>query len=167
MTLSYLSAGDVTPADARVIEAKDLFVNQSSLTGEAFPRQRRHPNPTKTKEASITEWTNYLFMGTSIVSGTATAVVVKTGSITEYGKIAIKLVEKEPETEFEVGIKKFGFLIMQVTFVLVLFVFMVNALLNPNADGILQALLFAVALAISLTPELLPMIITINLSKGA
>jgi P-type Mg2+ transporter len=162
----YLSAGDLTPADARVIEAKDLFVNQSMLTGESFPVEKTSA-PIEGKEASITEWSNHFFMGTSIVSGSATAVVVRTGGSTEYGKIAQKLVEKAPETEFELGIKKFGFLIMQVTIVLVLFVFMINALLHPNADGILQALLFAVALAVGLTPEMLPMIITINLSKGA
>ena len=162
----YLSAGDITPADARLIDAKDLFINQSSLTGESFPVEKT-PAPVKTKDPAITEWTNYLFMGTSIVSGTALAVVVKTGSLTEYGKIALRLAQKAPETEFEVGIKKFGFLIMQVTFLLVMFVFMINALLHPNATGILNALLFAVALAVGLTPELLPMIITINLSKGA
>ena len=162
----HLSVGDITPADAKVIEAKDLFVNQSALTGESFPVEKT-PAPVKSEEASITEWNNYFFMGTSIVSGTATAVVVRTGGSTEYGKIAQRLVEKAPETEFEIGIKKFGFLIMQVTFLLVLFVFMINALLHPNAEGILQALLFAVALAVGLTPELLPMIITINLSKGA
>ena len=161
----FLSAGDLAPADARVIEAKDLFVNQSALTGESFPVEKTSA-PIKGKEASITEWTNHFFMGTSIVSGTASAVVVRTGGSTEYGKIAQRLVEKAPETEFEVGIKKFGFLIMQVTILLVLFVFMVNALLHPDAQGILQALLFAVALAVGLTPELLPMIITINLSKG-
>jgi Mg2+-importing ATPase len=162
----YLSAGDLTPADARVIDAKDLFVNQSALTGESFPVEKT-PSPVKNKEAPITEWSNHFFMGTSIVSGTATAVVVRTGGSTEYGKIAQRLVEKAPETEFEIGIKKFGFLIMQVTLLLVLFVFMINALLHPDAEGILQALLFAVALAVGLTPELLPMIITINLSRGA
>ncbi len=162
----YLSAGDITPADARAIEAKDLFINQSALTGESFPVEKT-ATPVKAKEASITEWHNYLFMGTSIVSGTATAVVVKTGGSTEYGKIVKKLVEATPETEFEIGIKKFGFLIMQITILLVLFVFLINALLHPNAEGILNALLFAVALAVGLTPELLPMIITINLSRGA
>ena len=106
-------------------------------------------------------------MGTSIVSGTATAVVVKTGSATEYGKIAKRLVEKAPETEFELGIKKFGFLIMQVTLLLVLFVFMIMRFFTPPQTGVLTALLFAVALAVGLTPELLPMIITINLSSGA
>ena len=162
----HLSAGDITPADSRIIEAKDLFVNQSALTGESFPVEKTSV-PVKNKGASITEWNNYLFMGTSIVSGSASAVVVRTGGFTEYGKIAAKLVEKAPETEFERGTKQFGFLIMQVTFLLVVFVFMINALLHPDANGVLQALLFAVALAVGLTPELLPMIITINLSKGA
>ena len=161
-----LSAGDIAPADARVIEARDLFVNQSALTGESFPVEKTSA-PIKAKEASITEWNNYLFMGTSIVSGSSLALVVRTGGLTEYGKIAQKLVDKVPETEFERGTKQFGFLIMQVTFLLVMFVFMINALLHPDAKGILQALLFAVALAVGLTPELLPMIITINLSKGA
>lgn len=162
----YLSAGDITPADARVITARDLFINQSSLTGESFPVEKT-PAPVGIKDASISEWTNYLFMGTSVVSGTSTAVVVRTGSTTEYGKIAKKLVERAPETEFERGIKGFGFLIMQVTLLLVLFVFLINALLHPNTSGILQALLFSVALAVGLTPELLPMIITVNLSRGA
>src|SRR3990170_673078 len=159
----YLSAGDIAPADARVINAKDLFVNQSSLTGESFPVEKT-PAPVKGKEPAITEWNNYLFMGTSIVSGTANAVVIKTGSLTEYGKIAKRLVEKPPETEFEKGIRSFGFLIMQVTFLLVIFVFFVNALYKRD---VLESLLFSVALAVGLTPELLPMIITINLSRGA
>ena len=162
----FLSAGDITPADARVIGAKDLFINQSALTGESFPVEKT-PMPVDVKVASITEWNNYLFMGTSIVSGTATAVVVRTGGSTEYGKIAQKLVGKAPVTEFEAGIRKFGFLIMQVTIILVLFVFMINALMHPDKEGVLTALLFSVALAVGLTPEMLPMIITINLSKGA
>jgi P-type Mg2+ transporter len=162
----YLSSGDITPADARLITAKDLFVNQSSLTGESFPVEKT-PVPLMGKDVPVTEWTNYFFMGTSIVSGTATAVVVKTGSSTEYGKIAKKLVERPPETEFEKGIKSFGFLIMQATILLVMFVFLVIAVRNPTSEGVLNALLFAVALAVGLTPELLPMIITINLTRGA
>lgn len=162
----YLSAGDITPADSRVMSAKDLFVNQSALTGESFPVEKT-PTLVTVKNPAITEWSNYLFMGTSVVSGTATALVTRTGGTTEYGKIAKKLVTKPPETEFERGIKGFGFLIMQVTILLVLFVFMVNALLKPDTNGILNALLFAVALAVGLTPELLPMIITVNLSRGA
>jgi len=159
----YLSAGDIAPADARVITAKDLFLNQSALTGESFPVEKTSM-PVKAKGTAPTEWNNCLFMGTSVVSGTATAVVLKTGSFTEYGKIAKRLVEKEPETEFERGIKGFGFLIMQVTFLLVMFVFFINALYKRD---VLESLLFAVALAVGLTPELLPMIITVNLSKGA
>ncbi|MGC8939964.1 MAG: magnesium-translocating P-type ATPase [Candidatus Bathyarchaeia archaeon] len=159
----YLSAGDIVPADARIISAKDLFVNQSALTGESFPVEKT-PTRSKSKEASITEWTNYLFMGTSVVSGTATAVVVRTGSFTEYGKIAKRLIAREPETEFEKGIKSFGFLIMEITFLLVIFVFFINAFYKR---GVLESLLFAVALAVGLTPELLPMIISVNLSKGA
>ncbi|MEM2293491.1 MAG: magnesium-translocating P-type ATPase [Nitrososphaerota archaeon] len=159
----YLSAGDIVPADARVISAKDLFMNQSVLTGESFPVEKTD-SPLKSYDPSITEWSNYLFMGTSVVSGTATAVVVKTGSHTEYGKITKKLVEKEVETEFHRGIRSFGYMIMQVTFLLVIFVFFINALYMRS---ILDSLLFAVALAVGLTPELLPMIISINLSKGA
>ncbi|MDH7594585.1 MAG: magnesium-translocating P-type ATPase [Candidatus Bathyarchaeota archaeon] len=159
----YLSAGDIVPADARVITAKDLFLNQSALTGESFPVEKTSM-PIKAEETMSTEWNNCLFMGTSVVSGTATAVVLKTGGHTEYGKIAKRLVEKEPETEFERGIKGFGFLIMQVTFLLVMFVFFINALYKRD---VLESLLFAVALAVGLTPELLPMIITVNLSKGA
>ncbi|MEM3377399.1 MAG: magnesium-translocating P-type ATPase [Candidatus Bathyarchaeia archaeon] len=159
----YLSAGDITPADARVLVAKDLFLNQSALTGESFPVEKTAV-PIKSKGTSITEWNNCLFMGTSVVSGTATAVVLKTGSFTEYGKIAKRLVENEPETEFEKGLRSFGFLIMQATFLLVMFVFLINALYKRD---ILESLLFAVALAVGLTPELLPMILSVNLSKGA
>ncbi|MEM3459455.1 MAG: magnesium-translocating P-type ATPase [Candidatus Bathyarchaeia archaeon] len=159
----YLAAGDIVPADARLITAKDLFVNQSALTGEAFPVEKT-TSPLKTKTMTITEWSNYIFMGTSVVSGTATAVALKTGNSTEYGKIAKKLVAREPITEFERGLRRFGFMIMEITFLLVLFVFFVNALYKR---GVLESLLFAVALAVGLTPELLPMIMTVNLSKGA
>ncbi len=159
----YLSAGDITPADARLVSAKDLFINQSALTGESFPVEKT-PVPLKGVSSSITDWNNYLFMGTSVVSGTATAAVVKTGGSTEFGKIAKKLVGRAPETEFERGIKGFGLLIMQVTFLLVIFVFFVNALYKQT---VLDSLLFSVALAVGLTPELLPMIITMNQSKGA
>lgn len=159
----YLSAGDIVPADARVITARDLFVNQSALTGESFPVEKTAA-PLKAKDAALTEWTNYLFLGTSIVSGTAMAVVVNTGNFTEYGKIARRLAAREPETESERGLRRFGFLIMEITFVLVVFVFFINALYKRD---VLESLLFAVALAVGLTPELLPMIISVNLSKGA
>jgi Mg2+-importing ATPase len=161
-----LSAGDIAPADARIVSAKDLFVSQSALTGESFPVEKtaNKMESANVSSGSITEWANYLFLGTSIVSGTAAAVVVKTGGLTEYGKIAKRLVAKPPETEFERGVKGFSYLILQVTLVLIIFVFIVLALFK---QGLIQSLLFAAALAVGLTPELLPMIITMNLSKGA
>jgi len=160
----YLSAGDIAPADARVISAKDLFVNQSALTGESFPVEKTAES-LKTKTTAITEWNNCLFFGTSVVSGAAAAVALKTGGSTEYGKIAKKLVAREPETEFERGLRRFGFMMLEVTFLLVLFVFFINAI-KPERD-VFESLLFAVALAVGLTPELLPMIMSINLSRGA
>jgi len=158
-----LSAGDIVPADARVLTAKDLFLNQSALTGESFPVEKS-AEPLRTKSGSIGEWRNCLLFGTSVVSGTGTAVVLKTGNATEYGKIAKRLVAKAPEREFERGIQRFGYLIMETTFVLVIFVFFINALFKR---GVLESLLFALALAVGLTPELLPMILSVNLSKGA
>lgn len=158
-----LSAGDIVPADSRVMSAKDLFVDQSALTGESFPAEKT-PASLRAMGLAVTEWNNCLFMGTSIVSGGAAAVVMKTGGYTEYGKIAKRLIEREHETEFETGLRKFGFLIMEVTFLLVLFVFFINALYRR---GVLESLLFSVALAVGLTPELLPMIISLNLSRGA
>jgi len=159
----YLSAGDIVPADARVINAKDLFINQSALSGESFPVEKTAA-PAKTLGTMITEWNDCLFFGTSVVSGTAAAVVARTGNSTEYGKIAKKLIARQPETEFERGLTRFGFLIMEITFLLVIFVFFVNALYRR---GVLESLLFSVALAVGLTPELLPMILSVNLSKGA
>ena len=158
----YLSAGDMVPADARVLNAKDLFTDQSALTGESFPVEKTAAP--KSEYETITERNDCVFLGTSIVSGTATAVVAKTGNSTEYGKIAKKLVARVPETEFDRGLRKFGSLIMEITFLLVIFVFFVNALFKR---GVLESLLFAVALAVGLTPELLPMILSVNLSKGA
>ncbi|MEM3715742.1 MAG: magnesium-translocating P-type ATPase [Candidatus Bathyarchaeia archaeon] len=158
-----LSAGDVVPADARVINAKDLFVDQSALTGESFPVEKT-PTPLKSGDFPITEWSNYLFMGTSVVSGSAMAVVVRTGGRTEYGRISRALAVRGPETEFQRGIRRFGYMIMETTFLLVLFIFFINALYKRD---VLESLLFSVSLAVGLTPELLPMIISINLSKGA
>lgn len=159
-----LSAGDVVPADARIMEAKDLFVDQAALTGESFPVNKQ-PEPLKSDcVAEVTAWKNYLFMGTSVVSGTATALIVRTGKQTQYGEIVKLTMEKRPETEFDRGLRQFGYLIMQVTFVLVIFVFLVLALFKHN---ILESVLFSLALAVGLTPELLPMIVSINLSLGA
>ncbi len=158
-----LTAGDIVPADARVILARDFFVDQSALTGESFPVE-------KTAEARAGEdldphpGDHYLFMSSPVVSGSATAVVVKTGMSTEYGKIAERLTARPPETEFERGLKQFSYLITRIIFLLVIFVFFTNAFFM---HGVLDSLLFAVALAVGLTPELLPMILTVNMSKGA
>jgi Mg2+-importing ATPase len=159
-----LSAGDIVPADARVINAKDFFVDQSALTGESFPAEKTAEPLTGNNIADTDRWNNYLFMGTSVTNGIATAVIAKTGTSTQYGEIVRKSIERKPETEFERGLRRFGFLIMQVTFALVIFVFFINALFRR---GVLESLLFAVALAVGLTPELLPMILSINLGRGS
>ncbi|HTY52183.1 MAG TPA: magnesium-translocating P-type ATPase [Methanomicrobiales archaeon] len=158
----FLSAGDLVPADAVVLSARDFFVNQSVLTGEPFPVERYPVSapPADTGAAAV----NRIFLGTSVVSGTATAVIERTGGATQYGKIAWKISARPPETEMERGLKRFGFLVMQLVFFLVIFVFLVNALYRHS---VLESLLFAVALAVGVTPELLPMILSLNLSRGA
>lgn len=161
--IAFLSAGDVVPGDSRIIVSKDLYVDQSALTGESFPAEKS-PALITNRSVSITEADNFLFLGTSIVSGTGNAVVVRTGTTTEFGQIAKRLVGRDVETEFEKGLRRFGFLLTEVALVLVIFVFFINALFKR---GVLESLLFSVALAVGLTPELLPMIISVNLSKGA
>jgi Mg2+-importing ATPase len=162
--LIALSAGDIIPADARVISARDFFVDQSALTGESFPAEKAALPLAEADIADTSRWNNYLFMGTSVTNGTATAVIARTGASTQYGEIVRKSAEKKPETEFESGLRRFGSLIMQVTFALIIFVFFINALFRR---GVLDSLLFAVALAVGLTPELLPMILSINLGRGS
>jgi Mg2+-importing ATPase len=159
-----LSAGDIIPADARVITARDFFVDQSALTGESFPAEKTTELQKDNDITNASGRNNYLFMGTSVRTGTCLAVIVKTGTATEYGEIVEKIVERKPNTEFERGIRRFGVLIMRITFLLVVFVFFINALFKRD---ILESMLFSVALAVGLTPELLPMILSINLSKGA
>lgn len=160
----FISAGDLIPADARILEAKDFFVDQSALTGESFPVEKVADIVPAGNIGDSVKWNNYLFMATSVTNGTAIAVVARTGSSTEYGEIVRKSSERKPETEFEAGLRKFGYLILQVTFALVIFVFFINALFKHN---ILDSLLFSVALAVGLTPGLLPMILSINLARGA
>lgn len=160
----FLSAGDIVPADARIIHAKDFFADQSALTGESFPVEKTGEPINIADIADSVKWNNYLFMATSVTNGMATAVIVRTGSSTQYGEIVRKSVERKPETEFEGGLRRFGYLILQVTFALIIFVFFINALFKHN---VLESLLFSVALAVGLTPGLLPMILSINLSRGA
>jgi Mg2+-importing ATPase len=156
-----LSPGDIIPADARLIEAKELFIDQSMLTGESFPVEK-FASKIKSTENKL-EWKNYLFMGSSVTSGTAIAVAVQTGRNTEYADI-VTSISKRSATEFEISMRKFGYLILQITFLLTMFVFFVNSMLNQN---IFQSFMFAVALGVGLAPELLPMIVSLNLSKGA
>jgi len=167
--LVYLSAGDLVPADGKVFSAKDLFVDQAALTGESFPAEK-YPAwdvevKADVKEAKTdTDRTDLAFMGTSVVSGTGTISITKTGPSTAFGEIAKQLVGRVPDTEFNRGLRRFGYLIMQVTLLLVIFVFFINALFKRD---VLTSLLFSVALAVGLTPELLPMIVSINLATGA
>jgi P-type Mg2+ transporter len=167
--LVYLSAGDLVPADGKVFSAKDLFVDQAALSGESFPAEK-YPSWDVVSKTEATEaktdvdHTDLVFMGTSVVSGTGTISITKTGASTAFGEIAKQLVGRVPDTEFDRGLRRFGFLIMQVTLLLVIFVFFINALFKRD---VLTSLLFSVALAVGLTPELLPMIVTINLATGA
>jgi P-type Mg2+ transporter len=158
----FLAAGDIVPADARLLEARDFYVNQSSLTGEPFPVEKAPgvADPATT----LAEAANYVFLGTSVVSGSATAVITRTGMSTEFGRVAKTLVERPPETEFERGLKQFSYLMSKFIFFLVIFVFFINAMFR---HGVLESLLFSIALAVGMTPELLPMILSLNLSKGS
>jgi len=161
--LVQLTAGDLVPADARLVSARDLFVNEAALTGESLPREK-HSRPEAGQGRGLDEADNAVFRGTSVVSGLGAAVVVETGAATEFGRVAAALAGRVPETEFERGTRRFGFMILQVVTFLVLFAFLVNALLRRD---LLESFLFSVALAVGLTPELLPMIVSVTLASGA
>lgn len=158
-----LNAGKIVPADVRIIMAKDFFVNQSSLTGESFPNEK-HADAVNATGNDLNEMNNIAFMGSSVITGTARAIVVQTGTVTEFGKIAEKLTEREEETDFSRGMRQFGFLIMKVTLALVLFIFLINAITKEN---ILESFIFSIAIAVGLTPELLPMIMSLTMSTGS
>jgi len=158
-----LSAGCLVPADALVLEAKDFFVNQSLLTGEAYPVEKK-PGLLPETATDMQEASNAVFMGTSVIGGSARVWVVKTGAQTAMGDIADSIQKPTPATSFEVGTRRFGMLIMRLTVVLVLFVLLVNAWFHKPW---LESFLFAVALAVGLTPELLPMVVSVTLSRGA
>lgn len=157
-----LAAGGLVPADGILLAAKDLYVTEAALTGETFPVLKQ-PEPVA-PDAALGMRTNCAFLGTTVHCGTATLLVVQTGGATAYGQIAGRLRLRPPETEFERGIRHFGMLLTQVMVVLILIVFTANVVtVKPSID----ALLFAIALAVGISPELLPAIISINLSKGA
>jgi P-type Mg2+ transporter len=158
-----LSAGDLVPGDGRLLSSRDLFLNEAALTGESLPREK-HADAAVAPGASVEEAATAVLQGTSVVSGLGEAVVVRTGARTEFGQVAARLAGRAPETEFERGTRRFGILILQVVLVLVFFVFLVNALSRRDP---LESFLFAVALAVGLTPQLLPMIVSVTLSRGA
>ncbi len=157
-----LSAGHLIPADGLVLEAKDFLVSEASLTGESFPVEKR-PGVLPAG-AALTERTNSVFLGASVRSGTAKVMIVKTGPATAFGAIAARLRARPPETEFQRGIRQFGYLLVRVMIVIVLFVLAMNAMLDRPG---VESLLFAVALAVGLSPELLPAIVSVTLSSGA
>jgi len=157
-----LAAGDMVPGDGRILEAKDFFVNQALLTGEPYPVEK---TPGELPgEAEILSASNTVLLGTSVISGTAKVLICNTGANTVLGDIADSLIAKAPLTSFEQGTRSFGLLIMRFTILLVLFVLLVNAFFHRPW---LESFLFAVALAVGLTPELLPMIVSVTLARGA
>jgi Mg2+-importing ATPase len=158
-----LAAGDLVPADMRLVEARDLYVDEALLTGEAYPAEKcAIPDSAGGEETACPR--NMLFMGTSVTSGTAKALVVATGGKAQLGSIAGALRKPPPPTAFAVGIQNFGMMILRLTIFLILFVLFVNLLFHRP---LLQSFLFALALAVGLTPELLPMIASVTLARGS
>jgi Mg2+-importing ATPase len=158
-----LSAGDMIPGDVRLISAKDLFVIQATLTGESLPVEKTDAPDSRENVSSI-ERTNLCFLGTSVESGSATAVIVATGTHTYFGKVARSIAGRQIETAFDKGIKKFTWLMLRFMLVMVPLVFLINGLSKHDWK---EAFFFALAVAVGLTPEMLPMIVSVCLSKGA
>ncbi len=158
-----LSAGDMIPGDIRVLTSKDLFVSQGSLTGESLPVEKFH-DPEPATVISPTELKNICFMGTSVESGTATAVVVTTGARTYFGSMASSITGERAPTSFDRGLNRFTWLMLRFMAVMVPMVFLINGFTKHDWKG---AFFFAMAVAVGLTPEMLPMIVSVCLSKGA
>jgi Mg2+-importing ATPase len=159
-----LSAGDMIPADCRIIVAKDLFISQAILTGESLPVEKSEKPVTDIAEKSILELNNICFMGTNVISGSATAMVINTGSLSYFGSISKSLTGKRAETSFDKGVKSVSWLLIRFMLVMVPLVFLINGLTKGNW---VEAFLFAIAVAVGLTPEMLPMIVAANLARGA
>jgi Mg2+-importing ATPase len=157
-----LHAGDVVPGDSLLLESNNLFVNEAALTGETFPVEKSVC--VLPADTALSGRKNCLLTGTYAVSGTGKALVVRTGRETEFGKVSESLRVKAPETEFERGIRRFGYLLMEVTLLMVISIFAINVYLHRP---VVESFLFALALAVGLTPQLLPAIITVNLAHGA
>ena len=158
-----LAAGDMVPADVRVLSAKDLFLNQAALTGESLPVERK-ADSTSADVQNPLELPNICFLGSNVESGSATAVVIHTGDKTYFGSLAASIVGQRQLTSFDKGVNRFTWLMIRFIAVMVPAVFLINGLSKHNW---LEAFLFAMAVAVGLTPEMLPMIVTVNLSKGA
>ena len=158
-----LNAGDLVPADARLLEVKDLHVRESVLTGESLPVEKTVADLPKEKHG-VADASNSVFLGTAVQTGIGTAVIVRTGKDTACGEIANRLAMRPPETEFGRGIRQFGMMLTWVTMGLVLFVLLVNIIFHRP---VLESFLFSVALAVGMTPEMMPMIITVTLAQGA
>ncbi|OGG01460.1 magnesium-translocating P-type ATPase [Candidatus Gottesmanbacteria bacterium RBG_16_52_11] len=158
-----LNAGDMIPADARIVQAKDLYINQSVLTGESFP-VAKSGGAMDISQPDISLFTNMAFAGTSVISGSATAVVILTGVRTEFGKVAEKIAAAGETNEFTKGVGDFSVMILRIILLFVLFIFLVNAFIKQD---VLQALTFSIAVAVGLTPEFLPMILSVTMSKGS
>lgn len=159
-----LSAGNIIPADIRIISSKNLYVNQSAMTGEALPVEKNEKLYQDDSKNNIFDISNICFAGTDVNSGTAVCVVIATGNDTYLSSIVDKITQKTEKSSFELGIDKFVLLMVKAMSYVVLIVFLINAL---NKGSWLEALLFAIAVAVGLAPEMMPMIVTINLSKGA
>jgi Mg2+-importing ATPase len=158
-----LYAGDMIPADLRILSCKDLFINQATLTGESIPVEKT-PKPNDKKTTSMADMPNIAFMGSSVVSGTGIGVVVKTGVYTQFGELSRRLSNMQVETSFDKGVRAFTFTMIRVMVVMVIVIFCINWFFKHD---ILQALMFSLAVAVGLTPEMLPLINTITLSMGA
>ena len=158
-----LAAGDLVPADGRVLEAKDFFVNEGLLTGESYPTEK-HVAAEGIVNVDVAQATNAAFMGTSVVSGSAKLLLCATGNATQLGEISATLRHTPPPAALERGVYEFGILIVRLTILLVLFVLLVNTFFHRP---LLESFLFALALAVGLTPELLPMIVSVTLARGA
>lgn len=160
----FLSAGDMVPADCRIMESKDLFISQATLTGEALPVEKRDSIVMDAETKSVLELDNICFMGTNVVSGAASVMVVNTGDQTYFGSISKSLTQKRAETSFDKGVNSVSRLLIRFMLVMVPLIFLINGFAKQNW---LEALLFAIAVAVGLTPEMLPMIVTTNLARGA
>ena len=157
-----LSAGNIIPGDSLILDSEELFVDEAAFTGETYPVEKTAcVVPTDTP---LAKRRNSLFMGSHVISGKATALIVATGKQTEFGKISAGLQLRIPETDFEKGIRKFGYMLMEITLLLVIIIFATNVFLHKP---VLDSFLFSLALAVGLTPQLLPAIISVNLSVGA